>query len=138
MRRIELYDTTLRDGSQGEGVHFSLRDKLQIAEMLDELDAAREWMLLLGRKSAQEKVASLLLLVARRVPNIGCQHTPSMNFSRFALPLTRADVADHLGLTLETVSRQISRLKTRGVIELAENREIVVPDLGVLAAAAGE
>ena len=37
MRRIELYDTTLRDGSQGEGVHFSLRDKLQIAEKLDEL-----------------------------------------------------------------------------------------------------
>ncbi|MDX1567712.1 MAG: citramalate synthase [Longimicrobiales bacterium] len=37
MRRIEMYDTTLRDGSQGEGVHFSLHDKLQIAEMLDEL-----------------------------------------------------------------------------------------------------
>jgi len=37
MRRIEMYDTTLRDGSQGEGVNFSLHDKLQIAEMLDEL-----------------------------------------------------------------------------------------------------
>ncbi len=37
MRRIEMYDTTLRDGSQGEGVNFSLRDKLQIAEKLDEL-----------------------------------------------------------------------------------------------------
>ena len=37
MRRIEMYDTTLRDGMQGEGVDFSLRDKLQIAEKLDEL-----------------------------------------------------------------------------------------------------
>ncbi len=37
MRRIEMYDTTLRDGSQGEGVNFSLRDKLQIAEKLDDL-----------------------------------------------------------------------------------------------------
>jgi 2-isopropylmalate synthase len=37
MRRIELYDTTLRDGAQGEGVSFSLRDKLQIASKLDEL-----------------------------------------------------------------------------------------------------
>ena len=37
MRRIQIYDTTLRDGSQGEGVNFSLQDKLLIAERLDEL-----------------------------------------------------------------------------------------------------
>ena len=37
MRRIQIYDTTLRDGSQGEGVNFSLQDKLLIAERLDSL-----------------------------------------------------------------------------------------------------
>jgi CRP/FNR family transcriptional regulator len=104
---------------------------------LDELDGARDWMLLLGRKTAQEKVASLLLMIAKRAPDIGCRHTPDMNFARFTLPLTRADLADYLGLTLETVSRQITRMKSNGVIELVENREIVVPDIGALRGIAG-
>ncbi len=104
---------------------------------LDELDSARDWMLLLGRKTAQEKVASLLFMIAKRAPNIGCAHRPDMNFAKFSLPLTRADLADYLGLTLETVSRQITNLKAAGVIRLAENREVVVPDIGALEEVAG-
>ena len=104
---------------------------------LDELDSAREWMLLLGRKTARERVASLLLMIARRVPEVGCQHTPEANFARFSLPLTRADLADYLGLTLETVSRQITNLKKQRVIELIDNREIVVPDIDALEDVAG-
>ena len=103
---------------------------------LDELDAAREWMLLLGRKTAQEKVASLLLMIARRVPEIGCAHTEDMNIAHFTLPLTRADIADYLGLTLETVSRQMTRMKSLGMIELIDNRAITVPDLRALRRAA--
>ena len=80
---------------------------------LEELDAAREWMLLLGRKTAEEKVASFLLLIANRVPNIGCQHSEDLNFVQFELPLTRADIADYLGLTIETVSRQFTRCAPR-------------------------
>jgi len=99
---------------------------------LDELDSAREWMLLLGRKTARERVASLLLMIARRAPNVGCAHTPDLNFSRFSLPLTRADLADYLGLTLETVSRQITNLKKAGAIELVDNREVIVPDVEAL------
>ena len=99
---------------------------------LDELDSAREWMLLLGRKTAQEKVASLLLMIASRAPNVGCHHAPELEFARFTLPLTRADLADYLGLTLETVSRQITKLKTKGIIELVDNREIIVPDIKAL------
>ncbi len=99
---------------------------------LDELDSAREWMLLLGRKTAKERVASLLLMIAQRAPNIGCAHTPEINFSRFSLPLTRADLGDYLGLTLETVSRQMTNLKKAGIIELVDNREIIVPDLAAL------
>ncbi len=104
---------------------------------LDELDAAREWMLLLGRKTAQEKVASLLFMIAKRAPSVGCAHGPDMNFATFSLPLTRADLADYLGLTLETVSRQITKLKTAGIIELADNREIIVPDIDALEKVSG-
>jgi len=53
------------------------------------------------------------------------------------LPLTRADMADYLGLTIETVSRQITRLKTAGTIQLLENRVFVVPDLAALVLASG-
>lgn len=108
-----------------------------LQDTLDELDAAREWMLLLGRKTAQEKVATFLALLARRAPDVGCSHTPEMNFSQFEMPLTRADIADYLGLTLETVSRQMSKMKSAGVINLVDSREIIVPDLGKLEEMAG-
>lgn len=100
--------------------------------MLIELDAAREWMLLLGRKTAQEKVASFLLMIARRVPEIGCHHMPEPDALHFMLPLKRADIADYLGMTVETVSRQMTRLKTSGAIRIIADREIIVPDIAVL------
>lgn len=97
---------------------------------LNELDSAREWMFVLGRKSAQEKVASFLHLIAKRQPMIGCATIDaSMHAARFELPLTRADIADFLGLTIETVSRQLSNLKRQGTIQLVSGREVVVPDL---------
>lgn len=102
---------------------------------LDELDAAREWMVLLGRKTAEEKVASFLLLLANRARQVGCHALPDFNSARFDLPLTRADMGDYLGLTIETVSRQITRLKTRGLIRLESGRSVFVPDVDRLAAA---
>jgi len=93
---------------------------------LDELDAAREWMLLLGRKTAREKIASLLVIIARR--------DAAMNSKiigdglRFALPLTREAMSDYLGLTIETVSRQISALKRSEIIVLEDSRHVRVPD----------
>lgn len=105
---------------------------------LDELDAAREWMLLLGRKTAEEKLASFLLMLARRSLMVGCRHEASPRTAAFELPLTRADMADFLGLTIETVSRQLTRLKTAHVIQLASNRLIQVPDLDRLIHVAGQ
>jgi CRP/FNR family transcriptional regulator len=104
---------------------------------LDELDSAREWMVLLGRKTAGERVASFLHMVARRSQNHGCAHTPEPAELRIQLPLTRADIADYLGLTIETVSRHITRMKTAGLIRLLSNREILVPNIDRLGAAAG-
>ena len=82
---------------------------------LDELDAAREWMLLLGRKTAREKIASLLSIIARRDASLNLRRAHGQ--LAFDLPLTREAMADYLGLTLETVSRQMSALKRDGVIE---------------------
>lgn len=93
---------------------------------LDELDAAREWMLLLGRKTAREKIASLLTIIARRDASLKLVQTGGT--LEFDLPLTREAMADYLGLTLETVSRQMSALKRDGVIELASKRHISVPN----------
>ena len=104
---------------------------------LDELDAARDWMVLLGRKTAEEKVASFLLMLARRSLMIGCQHQSAPAMAAFELPLTRSDMADYLGLTIETVSRQLTRLKSRNVIRLSTNRLIMVPDLAKLTLVAG-
>ena len=94
---------------------------------LDELDAAREWMLLLGRKTAREKIASLLAIIARRDASL--QGQVRQRQVTFELPLTREAMADYLGLTLETVSRQISALKREGIIELTGKRTVHVPDI---------
>ncbi len=102
---------------------------------LDELDAAREWMLLLGRKTAREKIASLLTIIARREAQHG---GPIRGRFSFDLPLTREAMADYLGLTLETVSRQISALKGEGVIELDGKRRIIVPDFTRLMVETGD
>lgn len=100
-----------------------------------ELDICRDWTLMLGRKSSYERVASLLLMIARRARYTGCAPLPD-NYAQFELPLTRSELADYLGLTLETVSRKISRLKYKGVIELRGTREVIVPDIAVLAVVA--
>ena len=103
---------------------------------LDELDAAREWMLLLGRKTAREKIASLLAIIARR--DTGLKLRATRGQIAFDLPLTREEMADYLGLTLETVSRQMSALKRDGVISLEEKRRIVVPDFDLLSDETGD
>ena len=102
---------------------------------LDELDAAREWMTVLGRKNAREKIASLLAIIAKRDAILHLEQAE--NGTRFDLPLTREAMADYLGLTLETVSRQMSALKKDGTILLSGNRGITVPDFGRLLSETG-
>ncbi|UWR02435.1 Crp/Fnr family transcriptional regulator [Ruegeria conchae] len=103
---------------------------------LDELDAAREWMLVLGRKTAREKIASLLSIIARRDASLHSSGTVGPIV--FDLPLTREAMADYLGLTLETVSRQISALKNDKVILLESKRHVTIPDMGRLMEEAGD
>jgi CRP/FNR family transcriptional regulator len=111
-------------------------EKRLLEMTLTELDAARDWMLLLGRKTACEKIATFLTILARRAAAL-TNSTPGDGL-RFVLPLTREAVADYLGLTIETVSRQITALRKAGLIELADARNILVPNYAALLDAAGE
>ncbi|WP_322867607.1 transcriptional regulator FnrL [Aquicoccus sp. G2-2] len=104
---------------------------------LDELDAAREWMLVLGRKTAREKIASLIAILARRKVALGASGNQNGRLA-FELPLTREAMADYLGLTLETVSRQMTALKSDGVIGLEGKRHVTVPDFIRLIDEAGD
>ena len=107
----------------------------RVLEMtLDELDAAREWMLLLGRKTAREKIASFLMMLSRRTSVA----SDTSNQRKLDLPLTREAMADYLGLTIETVSRQFSALRKDGLIQLDGKRGVIITDLAALSAAAGE
>ena len=93
---------------------------------LTDLDRTREWMVLLGRKSATARVASFLLAMSERTGSAA--QAADAEGLRFELPLSRQDIADLLGLTIETVSRQITGLREQGIIETPGRRSIVVLD----------
>jgi CRP/FNR family nitrogen fixation transcriptional regulator len=90
---------------------------------MEGLQRRQDHVVLLGRKSACERVASLLLDLADRS---GCRLT-------FDLPMSRQDMADYLGLTIETVSRNLTQLQADGVIEIPTTRRIVLRDRAALA-----
>jgi CRP/FNR family nitrogen fixation transcriptional regulator len=81
-----------------------------------DLRHAEDHMLLLGRKTAMERVATFLLEMDRRLSVAGMM----------ALPMCRRDIGDYLGLTLETVSRALSQLQERGILGFSGARQIVL------------
>ena len=111
----------------------NLEHKL-LEQTLKELDEARDWMVTLGRKTAAEKVASFLMMIARHVDPTA---DPKRKTATFNLPMTRADIADFLGLTIETVSRQMTKLRADGVISIENNRHVTVGNLARLEARSG-
>jgi len=87
-----------------------------------DLDRLRDHMMLLGRKSAAERVASFLLEMAVRAPaERGTE-----------LPMSRSDIADYLGLTIETVSRTLTQLERDHAISIPSARHIVLNDRAAL------
>lgn len=97
-----------------------------------QLAGMHDHFVLLGRKSAMEKVASFILAVAKRhVADDTCE-------VRFQLPMTRSDIGDYLGLTIETVSRCITKLKLAGIIELPSPASVRITDIRELDKLAGE
>ena len=116
--------------------HPGLEHKL-LERTLSELDRTRRWMLLLGRKSASEKVASFLLELSERLSPANCEIHFETGARRFVLPFSRQQIADVLGLTIETVSRQFTRLKSEGLIDLPSRREVTILDRESLVVEAG-
>lgn len=101
---------------------------------LDELDAARDWMLLLGRKTAREKIATFMEMLVRRAHHPSIEGMPRS----LDLPMTRDQIANYLGLTLETVSRQMNALKKDGIIDFSDRRHFQIRDLALLHEATGD
>jgi CRP/FNR family transcriptional regulator len=95
---------------------------LAVAEA--EVAIAQEQILLLGRKTAMERIASFLILQSERIKARGMPDNP------ISLPMTRAEVADYLGLTIETVSRCFTKLRKLDIIGLpaADRVQIKQPD----------
>lgn len=115
--------------------HPALEHKL-LKRTLAELDRTRNWMLLLGRKNAEERLATFLLDMAERLAETGCEDGEE-KLESFELPFSRQQVADLLGLTIETVSRQFTRLKKDGIVDLPSRRAVVILDHAALEARAG-
>jgi CRP/FNR family transcriptional regulator len=92
----------------------------------NELAAAQDQMLLLGRKTAREKICSFLLMLSQRASRRGHKENPVL------VPMSRADIADYLGLTTETVSRTFTQLKTSGTICLQEGNRIHIADMDAI------
>jgi len=119
--------------------HFEglMRDQAELKQQflertLDELETARDWMLRLGRSTAQEKLAAFILLMWRRIRAPECASCARPQAQQFDLPLSRSEIGDYLGLRIETVSRQLKALEAAGAIETGPGRTISVKDVQAL------
>lgn len=89
----------------------------------EELMATRDHLLCIASKSAEAKMAAFLLALSRRNETAGDDPT------QITLPMTRVDIGDYLGLTIETVSRTLSKLKRVGIIALPRTTLVILRDL---------
>lgn len=103
--------------------------QLFLEKTLNELELARDWLLRLGRSTAQEKIAAFLLLVWRRTLGPECALCARPRAPQFELPLSRSEIGDYLGLRIETVGRRIKALEAAGAIETGPGRAISLKDV---------
>ena len=116
-----------------ESLDNYLEENLNLAKELlhmtsHELTLAQDRMGVLGKMNANERVAKFILNISKQRERIGWQNNP------VSLPMTRQDIADYLGLTLETVSREITRFKTSNLIKLMTAKQIFIVDKEKLSA----
>lgn len=124
----------LHASSLHEAARHDPRVGMQLYRALsDQLMAARDLLLTVGQRNATERLAALLVALSRR--NERADGDPS----QIVLPMTRADIADFLSLTIETVSRTFTKLRVSGIIDLAHSSLVIVRDMTMLEQlAAGE
>jgi len=113
--------SALEHGDGDPGLHSAL-----LRAALNEISAMQDHFMMLGRKSAAEKMASFLSVITERYgTDLGA-------YRQITLPMSRSDIADFLGLTTETVSRAITALRKAGVIALDGAQTVVVLDSDAL------
>jgi len=88
-----------------------------------ELTLAQDRITVLGKLKAVERISKFLLNISEQRERIGWQNNP------ISLPMTRQDIADYLGLTIETVSREFSNLKSSNIIKIISSKQIYLADL---------
>lgn len=112
-------------------------ERMFLVNVLDELDAAREWILLLGARKVIERVASfLLILIRRRSRIIGAARLEEHPIA-VHIPIRRIDLAHYLGTRPESLSRALHELAAMGVITIHDPTHLEVNDLSALIDAAG-
>jgi CRP-like cAMP-binding protein len=133
---LELGDVhSLSAEAIGDAVVLVIKRSAIVAAAKRDIDLARELWTMTARdlrrvqdhvllliRSAQERVAAFLLEMAARVPSD----------NEVDLPMSRQDIADYLGLTIETVSRTLTQLESNAAIELPTSRRIVLRNRGAL------
>ena len=92
-----------------------------------ELTLAQDRIGVLGKMNANERMAKFILNISNQRARIGWQDNP------ISLPMTRQDIADYLGLTLETVSREITKLKTANIIKVMNSKQFFINNKNELA-----
>jgi len=120
--------------------HPELEHRL-LEHTLEALRDARVWLLLLGQKTATERVATFLDRLASRSAATGCAHVslePGHDKLEFELPITRSQIAAFLGMTIETVSRKLTALRRAGVIDIIDIKTVRLLDRKRLRVASGE
>jgi len=129
---VGIYNRNSFDTFAGSYHHF--QQKL-LRRTLYQLDRARCWMMLLGRKTAAERVASFLLEMSGRPPTEAGYAAEAA--TRFELPFGRQQIADLLGLTIETACQQLTRMRADGLVDLPSRREVAIRDRQAMARVAG-
>jgi len=115
-----------------ESLDSYLENNMNLAKELlhmtsHELTLAQDRMGVLGKMNANERVAKFIINISEQRARIGWKNNP------VSLPMTRQDIADYLGLTLETVSREFTRFKTSNLIKLMNSKQVFIVDKEKLA-----
>ncbi len=121
--QVCLYQTSWINSfaENNSALYLSILDKTN-----RQLNKSHDWLLLLGRKTAKEKLATFLMLLA---VNDGDDAVPALTFK---VPLKRQEIADFLGLTIETISRTFSNLKNKQVVREQAGHILTITDYSTL------
>lgn len=133
---VALTDSKLcvfsQDGYAKAVEHFPALGRALLRRSANDLFESRALLDLLGRRTAQQKVAGFLMAMARSASDSPCHPA-----EEFELPLTRGEMAGLLGITIETVSRQLSQMEEQGVIERKSRRGLRILEPATLESMAG-